>query len=86
VFVHKAAIELPHPPKVIANAYQLTKAELRALLALVQLGGGPEIAEALGVGSGTVKTHLRNLFRKTGAKHQADLVRLVAGFSRPVIG
>jgi len=73
VFVHKAALELPNPPEVIASAYKLTKTELRILLALVQLGGGPEIAEALGVGSGTVKTHLRNLFRKTGTKHQADL-------------
>jgi DNA-binding CsgD family transcriptional regulator/PAS domain-containing protein len=86
VFVQKAAVELPDPPEVIASAYQLTKTELRVLLALVQLGGGPEIAEALGVGNGTVKTHLRNLFRKTGTKHQTDLVRLVAGFSRPVIG
>ena len=86
VFVQKAAIELPNPPEVIASAYQLTKTELRVLLALMQLGSGPEIADALGVGSGTVKTHLRNLFRKTGTKHQTDLVRLVAGFSRPVIG
>jgi DNA-binding CsgD family transcriptional regulator len=86
VFVHKAALELPNPPEVIASAYKLTKTELRVLLALVQLGGGPEVAEALGVGNGTVKTHLRNLFQKTGAKHQADLVKLVAGFSRPVIG
>lgn len=86
VFVQKAAVELPNPPEVLASAYKLTKTELRVLLALVQLGGGPEIAEALGVGNGTVKTHLRNLFRKTGAKHQADLVKLVAGFSCPVIG
>ena len=37
--------------------------------------------DALGIGNGTVKTHLRNLFQKTGVKHQADLVRLVAGFA-----
>jgi DNA-binding CsgD family transcriptional regulator/PAS domain-containing protein len=86
VFVHKAALELPNSPEVIASAYNLTKTELRVLLALVQLGGAPEIAEALGVGYGTVKTHLRNLFQKTGAKHRADLVKLVAGFSRSVIG
>jgi DNA-binding CsgD family transcriptional regulator len=84
VFVHKAALDLPDPPEIVARAYKLTKSELRVLLALVQLGGGPEIAEALGVGNGTVKTHLRNLFRKTGAKHQADLVKLVAGFSQSV--
>jgi DNA-binding CsgD family transcriptional regulator len=52
----------------------------------VQLGGGPEIGEALGIGYGTVRTHLRNIFQKTGAKHQLDLVKLVAGFSRSVIG
>jgi DNA-binding CsgD family transcriptional regulator/PAS domain-containing protein len=86
VFVQKAAVELPNPPEVIASAYQLTKTELRVLLALVELGGGPEVAEALGVGSGTVKTHLRSLFRKTGTKHQTDLVKLVAGFSGSVIG
>ena len=82
LFVHRAALELPDPPEVIANTFKLTKAELRVLLALVELGGGPQIAEALGIGNGTVKTHLRSLFRKTGAKHQADLVRVVAGFSR----
>jgi DNA-binding CsgD family transcriptional regulator len=32
-----------------------------------------------------VKTHLRHLFQKTGAKHQADLVKLVACFSRSMI-
>ena len=85
VFVHKAALELPNPPELIASAYKLTKTELRVLLALVELGGGPEIAEALGVGNGTVKTHLRHLFQKTGAKHQADLVKLVACFSRSMI-
>ena len=86
VFVHKAALELPNPPGVIADAYGLTKAELRVLLALMELGGGPQIAEALGIGTGTVKTHLRNLFQKTGVKHQADLVKLVAGFSQSMVG
>jgi DNA-binding CsgD family transcriptional regulator len=85
LFVHKAALELPNPPEVIADAYKLTKTELQVLLALVELGGGPEIAEALGVGSGTVKTHLHSLFQKTGVKRQADLVKLVAGFSSPSV-
>lgn len=86
VFVQKAAVEWPNPPEVIASAYQLTKAELRVLMALVQLGGGPEIAETLGIGRGTVKTHLSKIFQKTGTKHQTDLVKLVAGFSGSVIG
>ncbi len=85
LFVHKAAMETPSRPEAIAKAYKLTPTELRVLLALVEVGGGPEIAEALGIADGTVKTHLGHLFQKTGAKHQADLVKLVAGFSSPLI-
>jgi len=85
LFVHKAAMETPSQPEAIAKAYKLTPTELRVLLALVELGGGPEIAEALGVGEGTVKTHLAHLFQKTGVNHQTELVKLVAGFSSPLI-
>jgi DNA-binding CsgD family transcriptional regulator len=86
LFVHKAALETPSRPEAIAKAYKLTPTELRVLLTLVEVGGGPEVAEALGIADGTVKTHLSHLFQKTGAKHQADLVRLVAGFSSPIVG
>ena len=84
--VHKAALETPSRPEAIARAYKLTPTELRVLLALIEVGGGgPEVAEALGIADATVKTHLNNLFRKTGVKHQADLVKVVAGFSSPLI-
>ena len=83
LFVHKAALDIPSPPEAIARAYKLTPTELRVLLAVVEIGGAPEVAEALGVGEATVKTHLGRLFEKTGAKRQADLVKLVAGFSNP---
>jgi DNA-binding CsgD family transcriptional regulator/PAS domain-containing protein len=86
LFVRKAAMEAPSPPEAIAKAYKLTPTELRVLLALVEAGSGPGIAEALGIGDSTVKTHLGRLFQKTGAKHQADLVKLVAGFSSALIG
>jgi DNA-binding NarL/FixJ family response regulator len=46
----------------------------------------PDAALALGIGEGTVKTHLHRLFGKTGAKRQADLVKLVAGFSSALTG
>lgn len=85
LFVHKAALETPSRPEAIAKAYKLTPTELRILLALVEVGGGPEIAEALGITDGTVKTHLGHLFQKTGVRHQADLVKVVAGFANPLI-
>ena len=73
-------------PEVIAGLYNLTPSELRVLLAIVEVGGVAETARALGVAEATVKTHLHRLFGKTGASRQADLVKLVAGFSNPLVG
>jgi DNA-binding CsgD family transcriptional regulator len=84
LFVHKAALDISSPPEAVARAYKLTPSELRVLLAIVEIGGVPEVAEALGIGDATVRTHLGHLFEKTGAKRQADLVKLVAGFSNPL--
>jgi DNA-binding CsgD family transcriptional regulator len=83
LFVRRAALETPSPPEVIAKTYKLTPTELRVLLAIVEVGGVPEVATALGVADTTVKTHLGRVFQKTGATRQADLVKLVAGFSNP---
>jgi DNA-binding CsgD family transcriptional regulator/PAS domain-containing protein len=86
LFVHKAALETPSPPEVIAKTYRLTPSELRVLLGVVEVGGVAETAETLGIGEGTVKTHLHRLFTKTGTSRQAELVKLVAGFSNPLVG
>jgi DNA-binding CsgD family transcriptional regulator/PAS domain-containing protein len=85
LFVQKAGLDTPSPPEALAKAYKLTPTELRVLLAIVEVGGGPEVAEALGIADGTVKSHLSRLFEKTGARRQVDLVKLVAGFSTPLI-
>jgi DNA-binding CsgD family transcriptional regulator len=86
LFVRKSAIEVPSPPEVIARAYRLTPTELRVLLAIVEVGGVPEVAVALGVAESTIKTHLGHLFEKTSVTRQADLVKIVAGFSTPFAG
>lgn len=86
MFVHKAALDMPSPPETIAKAYKLTPMELRVLLAVVEVGGVPEVADALGVAETTVKTHLGRIFDKTNSKRQADLVKLVAGFANPLVG
>jgi DNA-binding CsgD family transcriptional regulator/PAS domain-containing protein len=84
LFVRKAALACPSRPEVIGKTFNLTPAELRVMLAIVDIGGVPEVAAALGVAETTVKTHLSRLFEKTGAGRQADLVKLVAGFSTPL--
>jgi len=64
----------------------LTPTELRALLAIVQVGRIPRVADVLGIGAETVKTHLRHVYEKTGASRQVDLAKIVAGFSSPLLG
>jgi DNA-binding CsgD family transcriptional regulator len=86
LFICKVAGDARSPPEIIARAYKLTPTELRVLLAIVDVGGVPETALSLGVAESTVKTHLGNLFVKTGAGRQADLVKIVAGFATPLIG
>jgi DNA-binding CsgD family transcriptional regulator len=86
LFICKVATQIRSSPEVIARAYNLTPAELRVLMAIVEVGGVPEVAVVLGVAESTVKTHLARLFVKTGAGRQADLVKIVAGFATPLIG
>ena len=85
LFVHKATLETPAPPEVIAKTFKLTPMELRVLLGIVEVGGVPEVAEALGIAPSTVSTHLKHLFAKTGTNRQADLIKLVARFSSPLV-
>ena len=84
LFVRKAAMVVPSAFEVIGKTFKLTPTELRVLLAIVEVGGVPEVAVALGVAVTTVKTHLGRLFEKTGTARQADLVKLVAGYATPL--
>jgi DNA-binding CsgD family transcriptional regulator len=86
LFVHKAAIDHPSLPESVARHYRLTPTELRVLLGIVEVGGAPEVADALGISDNTVKTHLGRVYQKTGTRRQADLVKLVAGFLTPFVG
>jgi DNA-binding CsgD family transcriptional regulator/PAS domain-containing protein len=86
LFVHKTALGAPSAPQAIAETYKLTPGELRVLLGIVQAGSVPETAAALGIGNATVRTHLLKLYAKTGTRHQSELVKLVAGFSNPLVG
>jgi DNA-binding CsgD family transcriptional regulator len=84
VFVRKAELELPHPLEAIAVAFNLTPSEMRVLMAIIQVGGVPEVAPVLGISETTVKTHLQHIFAKTNTARQADLVKLVAGYMSPM--
>jgi hypothetical protein len=85
VFVHKAGLEPPTAMAALAEAYDLTGMELRVLLGIVHVGGGPVVAEELGISESTVRSHLKHVFLKTGSNRQVDLVRLVAAFESPLL-
>jgi DNA-binding CsgD family transcriptional regulator len=86
LFVRKAALAMSSRSEVIGKMFKLTPTELRVLLAIVEVGGIPEVAAALGVAGTTVKTHVGRLFEKTGTTRQADLVKIVAAYAAPLAG
>jgi DNA-binding CsgD family transcriptional regulator len=66
--------------EVMAERYSLTTSEVRVLKAVLKVNNGVRaMAELLGLSQATVKTHLHNLFRKTGTSRQSDLVKRVVG-------
>jgi DNA-binding CsgD family transcriptional regulator len=84
VFVRKAELDSQSGGELVARTFGLTPAELRVLLAIVDVGGVPETSKLLRVAETTVKTHLSRVFSKTGASRQADLVKLAASFGNPL--
>ena len=84
LFVRKATLAVPSASQAIGSAFKLTPTELRVLMAIVEVGGVPEVASAFGIADTTVRTHVTRLFEKTGTSRQADLVKLVAGYATPL--
>jgi DNA-binding CsgD family transcriptional regulator len=79
VFVRKTAPDAPPPLQSIARLYKLTASEIRVLDAVLKVTGIKAMAEILGISQATVRTHLHNVFLKTGTGRQSELVKLVAG-------
>ena len=67
----------------VARRFGLTPQETRVLRAVIDLGGVPLAAEILGVAISTVRTHVTNIFDKTGVRSQAGLVRLLMEAASP---
>jgi DNA-binding CsgD family transcriptional regulator len=59
-----------------AARFELTSAEAGVLTEVVAGGPLPQVARRLRVAVSTVRTHLSNIFDKTGVHRQSELVRL----------
>lgn len=66
----------------LRDGFRLTPAEAAVALELIEGDGLRAVATRLGISLGTVRTHLSQVFAKTGTRRQAELVRLVLA-SRP---
>lgn len=67
-----------------ATEFCLTPAETRVVAGLLMGYTLTEVAEKLGVARSTAKTHIDNIFGKTGVARQSDLIRLVMQTLLPV--
>jgi DNA-binding CsgD family transcriptional regulator len=83
VFVGKTSPASPPPLEALAKLYKLTASEIRVIDAVMKVSGVKALADLLGLTQATVKTHLHNVFRKTGTARQSELVKLIAGFELP---
>jgi DNA-binding CsgD family transcriptional regulator len=81
IVLREVLLDLDAAAALVSNLFALTRAERRVLPAVVRLGTLGEIAASLGLSETTIRTHLGNIFAKTGTKSRKDLVRLVGGFA-----
>ena len=83
IFIQDPARTPAFPGEAFAKLYGLTRGELRVIQAM-----GPgvtlnQVADGLGVGEATVRTHLRRVFQKTNTARQADVVGLMSRATVP---
>jgi DNA-binding CsgD family transcriptional regulator len=79
-------LERPQPPfEALAALYDLTPMEARVMLEIAAGKNRAGAAETLGIADSTVKTHLTRVFAKTRTSEQAELARLVANLTPPLL-
>ncbi len=66
-------------PEMLAELFELTRAESKLAAALVKGSTLKEAANELSVGIETVRTQLKQLMKKTDTHRQADLIRVLLG-------
>ncbi len=61
----------------VAQTYMLTERETDVLFEWVKGNGAAYIQEKYSISEGTVKTHIRNIYRKLNVHKKSDLMRLI---------
>lgn len=83
VFVADTGGQAAVPIDALAILFDLTPAEARVFDLVAAGRASSEIAQTLAIAPSTVKTHMLNLFTKTGRHRREELVRLAQDMSLP---
>lgn len=86
IFLHDPATAAEIPGETLRQLFDLTGAEVRILLALVEGASPQEIADRFHASIATVRTHMRRLYEKTDTARQGELIRKVLRLMSPVAG
>jgi DNA-binding CsgD family transcriptional regulator len=73
-----------NPVAIAARVFDLTPAQVAVLAFLAQGHPPDEIARILGISTTTVRSHLADLFRRTGTSRQAELVARALSLASPL--
>jgi DNA-binding CsgD family transcriptional regulator len=76
VFISQPIGSVPIDEHHVARQYGLTRAEVKLLRAVVDGKRLVDYAESADISLNAAKTHLKQLFAKTGSQRQADVVRM----------
>jgi DNA-binding CsgD family transcriptional regulator len=83
VFIADTGGQAAVPMDALSILFQLTPMERRVLELTVAGHSSREVADLLSVAPSTVKTHMLNLFKKTGRHRRESLIRLANEVSLP---
>jgi DNA-binding CsgD family transcriptional regulator len=83
IFITEPEAPAPIDQGAIADIFRLTRRESETALLLADGLDIETIAARLELGVGTVRSHLKSVYEKTGARGQAALVALLRGFAGP---
>jgi len=78
IFIHLPSMQVTSPETLLREAFTLTPAEARVAALLANGADTTACAQSLNLSLATVRTHLRNLFTKTGTHRQTELVGALA--------
>ncbi len=81
LFIADPAAQSRPRAAALMESFRLTPAECRIALLVADAFSLREISDTLGISPNTIKTHLGNIYSKTGTKRQSQLVRVLLSLS-----